>query len=281
MPWLGEHMLHTGEQQAIVAETAAKSSEASNSAIEVAHEKLAADMAVDAAEDAMKPILHVPDEVDNALKETKRYALEAREAVEHMLKTRAELEKIPDDAALFGAAVVEEEVRKMAYDAAEGNAAKPAETPEERTKRAAQNVAAAAEPYHLAILRAQKNVQESLQKSQKAADLINRLAAEAQDLAAKASDSHAMGETALLARQMLLQAHQKMQKSVDLKFWVGKFYSDANAWNNMIGNYQNYQRMAVEAATAAFAEKAKMALPTTTTTTETMQTTTMRVTWGR
>lgn len=261
MPWVGDHMLKNAEQQVQVAERAAMSSEAAHKAILVVHEKLAADMAVEASDDAWKEIAHVPGEIDDALKETKKYALEARDAADHMEKVKADMEKIPDEAALFGAAVVEEEVRKAAYAAAESNALEPAETPEERTKRAADTVAAAAEPYHLAILRAQKNVQESLAKSQKAAELINRLAKESQAMAAKASDMQALGETGIIAQQMMLEAHRKMQKSVDLKYWVGKYYKDADTWNNMIGTYQNYETMAVQAASSGFVEKAKPALP--------------------
>merc|ERR1719238_2278763 len=95
--------------------------------------------------------------------------------------------KLPEEAALKATEAVEEEVRKEAYAAAESAAAKMSETDAARTERAATATAAAVEPYHIAILRAQKNVQMSLAKSRSAADTVNKLAGESQQMAKKAN----------------------------------------------------------------------------------------------
>jgi len=259
LPWMGKHMLKAADQHVAVAEAAAKSAEQSHEALLAEQQKVNAEQA---AEAAMDVAADAPAEVKftEILTQIRSWADKAEEYAVHAAYTKKQLEKLPGEAAAAAAKAVEEEVRKEAYKAAERKAEDPAETDEARAKRAAAATAAAAEPFHLALLRAQKNVQVSLSRSQRAADTSNKLGAEAMAMGNRATALQAKGET-LMAQQLLLQAHQKMQKSMDMQHWVTKFYDQANQWNAMIGPYQQQMQMALNTAAATFVEKTKPKLP--------------------
>jgi len=259
LPWMGQHMLKAADQHADVAEAAAESSERSHEALLTEQRKVSAEQAAEAATDAASAAPS-QSKIAGVLSQIRGWASKAEDYAEHALYTQKQLEKLPSEAAPAAAEAVEEQVRKEAYDAAQGKAKEPAETDEARAKRAAEATAAAAEPFHLAILRAQKNVKLSLSKSQRAADTSNKLAAESMDMGNRANKLQAKGET-LMAQQELLQAHQKMQRSTDMKHWVTKFYDQANQWNAMIGPYQQQLQMSLNTAEATFAEKTKPKLP--------------------
>lgn len=260
MPWIGKHMLKAADQHVAVAEAAVGSSKQSQKALLAEQEKVAAEQAVEQATDVVVSAPPAADKMRGALHDAHKYAEEAEAYAEHAAKLKKELMKLPEAAALKATKAVEEQVRLEAYTAAENAAAKLSETDAARTERAASATAAAAEPYHIAILRAQKNVQMSLAKSRSAADTVNQLAAESQSMAKKANLLQGKGET-MMARQLLLQAHQKMQKSMDMKYWVNKFYKDSSDWNDTIRKYQGQQQMALATASATFLEKTPPALP--------------------
>eukprot|EP00930_Biecheleria_cincta_P001139 TRINITY_DN102301_c0_g1_i1.p1 TRINITY_DN102301_c0_g1~~TRINITY_DN102301_c0_g1_i1.p1 ORF type:complete len:300 (+),score=84.67 TRINITY_DN102301_c0_g1_i1:49-948(+) len=260
MPWIGKHMLKAADQQVAVAEAAMDSSEQGQKALLAEEEKVAAEHAVEQATGVVVSAPPVGAQMQKALHDAREYAEEAEAYAEHAAKVKRELVKLPEEAALKATKAVEEQVRIEAYTAAENVAAKLSETDAARTERAASATAAAAEPYHIAILRAQKNVQISLAKSRSAADTVNKLATESQAIAKKANLLQGQGET-MLARQLLLQAHQKMQKSMDMKYWVSKFYKDASDWNDTIRKYQAQQQMALGTASATFVEKTPPILP--------------------
>lgn len=262
MPWIGKHMVKGAKQQVTVAEMASQSAKKSSEEVLVEHEGIATAYALEGAEDASEEIKEAKAEarIKKAAKATFDYMLKARHSAEHAEKLLKDTALLPTKAAEWAAGYIQEEVKREAYASAEKNAATPAESPEARAKRAAETVAAAAEPYHLAVLRAQKNIEENLQKSQRAADTVNKLAADAMLMAKKANDFQALGQ-GVLAQQEMLRAHDAMRKSVDMKYWVTKFYGDANKWNNEIGTFQAQQQQAIASASGNFLEKHKPALP--------------------
>jgi len=259
LPWMGQHMLKAADQHVNVAKAAAKSSESSHEALLAEQQKVSAEQAAEAATDAASEAASERS-IAEVLSQIRGWATKAEDYAVHAAYTQKQLEKLPEEAATAAAKAVEEQVRKEAYEAAERKAKDPAETDEARAKRAAEATAAAAEPYHLAILRSQKNTQLSLSRSKRAADTSNKLAAESMAMGSKANALQAKGET-LMARQELLQAHQKMARSTDMKHWVMKFYDQANQWNAMIGPYQQQLQMALNTAAATFVEKTKPKLP--------------------
>eukprot|EP00933_Yihiella_yeosuensis_P052554 TRINITY_DN50659_c0_g1_i1.p1 TRINITY_DN50659_c0_g1~~TRINITY_DN50659_c0_g1_i1.p1 ORF type:complete len:334 (-),score=116.74 TRINITY_DN50659_c0_g1_i1:77-1078(-) len=262
MPWIGKHMVKGAKQQVTVAEMASESAKKSAEEVTVEHQGIATAYALESAEDASEKIAEAKAEerIKKAAQATFDYMLQARHSAEHAEKLLKDTALIPTKSAEWAAGYIEEQVRKEAYASAEKNDATPAESKEARARRAAETVAAAAEPYHLAVLRAQKSIEENLQKSQRAADSVNKLAGDAMLMAKKANDFQALGE-GTLAQQEMLRAHDTMRKSVDMKYWVTKFYGDANKWNNEIGTFQAQQQQAVASASGNFLEKHKPALP--------------------
>lgn len=252
MPWIGEQMLKAAEQHVNVARLAEQSSKSSHDAMLSAQQQLAAK---DAAAQSADFLAKQPDAeaaIQKELHKAREWAAQAQAYSKHAQQTAAELRKLPQEAAASVGKAVEEEVQKEAYMAAERRAAGPVESEQAQAERLAAEQAAAAEPYKQAVERAQQNVQLSLAHSQAAANAVDRLAEESQAMARKAQALQDEG-AALPAQQAMLKAHQRMKQSMDMRYWVKKFYKDASQWNDAIGPFQQQQQMAVSAVSSGSA----------------------------
>jgi len=144
---------------------------------------------------------------------------------------------IPKNAALAADKVVMAQVVKEARQSGEAAAEKAKDWKKRRAERVAANVAAAMEPYHLAVLRAMKYAKVTHERAMSAAATSLKLASKAQDLASKAGGLQNMGLT-YEAYQLMIMAHATMGGSVKLKDWANKMYGQANKINGGIGQYQ-------------------------------------------
>jgi hypothetical protein len=248
------------EQQADVARLAAVSAKKSAEEVLMQEQVLNAKMAVESSEDASSAS-DIDARIEKAERDIRFYKEQAKEHLKHTEMLREDIAKLPKAASEFSVKFVAEEVRKDAYAAAERSSNVTVESDEDRALRAAENVAAAAEPYHFALLRAQKNAKENYAKSKRASETARALASDAQDLAAQAEEAQAQGRE-LMARQDMVLAKTKAQKSADMKYWVKKFYSDAKQWNSLIGPYNSEMQQAAQSASQKFEEKAYPDLPT-------------------
>merc|ERR1740138_573499 len=131
LPWMGQHMLKVADQRVNVAAAAAESSERSHEALLAEQQKVSAEQAAEAATDAASA---APSEskIAEVLSQIRGWASKAEDYAAHALYTQKQLEKLPEEAAPAAAEAVEEQVRREAYEAAEGKAKEPAETDEAR-----------------------------------------------------------------------------------------------------------------------------------------------------
>lgn len=222
---------------------AANSSKASDDAVLVAQNALKANDAAAKSADFLAAQPDPSDAIQQELAKTREWALEARAYAEHAQQTAAAIRNLPQQAVENATVAVAEE----AYAAAERRAAEPTASPQ--VLRTAKK-AAAEEPFRQAAKQAQENVALSLAKSQRAAEAVDRLAEESQALAHKAQALQEKGQ-ALPAQHAMIRAHQVMKQSMDMRYWVKKFYKDASDWNDSISPTLQQQQLAGLAAAAA------------------------------
>jgi len=170
------------------------------------------------------------------------------------------MKQVAGEAAVAAKDKIMEQVTQEAHASAEAANEKAQDWKKKRAERVAANVAAAIEPYHLAMLRAQKAVEVTHTKAISAAESSLKLASEAQVLASKANALQGAG-LAVQAQQMMQMAHGTMQGAVNLKGWSEKMYNLANKINGGIGSYQLSEGMAAANAAATTLYNPPMDLP--------------------
>lgn len=146
-------------------------------------------------------------------------------------------ETITVDAAKKAAAEIMVMIEKEAHKAAvEANEASK-DWKKKRAERVAQNVAAAMQPYHLAMLRAQKGAAVMHAKAVAATDSAQKLADKAEGMAAEAQGMQTAGMT-MQAQQMMMMAHGAMNAASNLRGAAMKLYDMANKINRSVGAWQ-------------------------------------------
>jgi hypothetical protein len=130
-------------------------------------------------------------------------------------------------------AMIEKEAHKAAVDAAEATK----DWKKKRAERVAQNVAAAMQPYHLAMLRAQKGAATMHAKAVAATDSAQKLADKAEAMAAQAQGMQTAGMT-MQAQQLMMMAHGAMNAASNLRGAAMKLYDMANKINRSVGAWQ-------------------------------------------
>lgn len=172
----------------------------------------------------------------------------------------AEMTGVAQEAADAATESTVKEVAKEAAAAAEAADKANADWKKSRGKRVAENVAAAMEPYFLAMLRSQKASKEAHTKAMNAADASLKLANDAQQMASEAQGLQAAG-LGMQAQQVMMMAHGSMQGAANLKGWAEKLYALSNKINAGTGVYQLYEGMAAQNAAATTLHNAPMELP--------------------
>lgn len=170
------------------------------------------------------------------------------------------MNNIASEAALSATEAVMRQVEKEAQQSAEAAAKAAEDWRSHRAEKVAENVAKAMQPYHLAMLRAQKAVAATHAKAMSAAETSLKLSNEAQELAAKAQGMQSAG-LGVQAQQLMMMAHGTMTGAANLKGWSEKLYNLANKINRSIGYWQLQQSLAATAAAASTPNEPPMALP--------------------
>lgn len=231
-----------GEQLAI-AQSAEASSEASTKESLVTQQVIVAQMGLEDAEKfAEKGTASVPNG-RAALGQAQDLAKQAQFHADHIKTVEAEIHNLPAEAAEAAAQAIAKQIDDEAAMSAKTVAQTSIETPADRANRVGAAVAAAAEPYHLQLLRAQKYAAVTYATSQKAAVDARLLANKAQQLGLEARTFQMHGQK-FQAEQMMAAAREKMQDAVKMKGKADELYMDADKVNRQARVYQQAGRTA-------------------------------------
>lgn len=249
-----------GEQLAI-AQAAEGSSEASTKESLVTQQVIVAQMGLEDAEKfAEKDVESLPNG-KAALGKAQDLMLKAQYHAAHIKQLQSEIQHLPAEAAFLAAQTIAKQIDQEAAATSKIVAQTSIETPMDKAQRIGAAVAAAAEPYHLTLLRAQKYAAVTYASSQKAAADARILANKAQTIGLKARTFQQYGQT-FQAQQLMTTAREKMQEAVLSKEKADKLYALADKVNRESRVYQQAARTA--AANAAGSQGAQVVpeLPT-------------------
>jgi len=245
---LSAAVLRRAGEQLNIAREAEVESEENAKALAANQQELVAEMAMDKAQEAFSVDSEAVPQSHDAFTQVRKWALKAQQHADHIKHLVIEARKIPDEAAAAAAKAIEEEVRRDAYTAAESVSASASQNAAlNRPHVVAEAVAEAAEPYHLALLRVQKESAVDNQKAQKAAQTSISLAAKAKSMAVGAQQLQAQG-MGVQARQLMAIAHSTMREAVDMKGAAESLHDLANKLLSSLGGYQFQLASAASAA---------------------------------
>jgi len=230
-------VLNRAVEQLTIAESAHGAALQSDKGMLVNQQEHVAIRATEDAEAAVAKTLPVSSKAKEAVLETQMWAEKAQHYADHAKEVVAAAQTIAADAAGRVDEYIAGWIREDAYKEAERAEKSKNETEYDRTRKIAGSVAAAAEPYHLALLRAQKFVEETYTRAKSARESTQKLSDEAKRLANNAQGLQASG-LGVQAQQMMLLAHDTMNKAVEMKTWSEKLYDQASRINDSIGRYQ-------------------------------------------
>jgi len=215
-------------------------------------------LAQKAANDAMEPYNSVAPLVPEAkaqILKVRKYAFLAAQHEKHAKLVEDGYRKIPSDAA--------DEARKALTGWIKSDAEKTAEhtaTIDNRGDKLANAVAAAAEPYHLALLRNQKFCEETYAKAKTAMSSSQELTAKAKKVALDGQQFQASGN-GVEGRSMMSMAVGMINEAENLRKWAGKLYTQANTACSSAGGYTLAEQQAATNAAMTTIINAPMKLP--------------------
>lgn len=214
-------------QQLAAANTAAEQADLSRRSVFVSQRQLAAEMAAEEAEKLEEKDNPIVPDVKAALEETRRFAIQARLHARKAKEALHAFERLPEEVAKEAEQAMRTQIRQEAYGAAEAaGPALPAEAKARHKRKVIERVAAAMEPYHFSLLRAQKNFELSKAKAVSAANAANRLFAEASRLAKGAQALQAVRMPGQAVQTMQL-AHNTAEEGVNMRAWAEKLHAQA------------------------------------------------------
>lgn len=188
------------------------------------------------------------------------YASRARQHAEHTVEVEKESRRIPEYAAERSKEAVEGWIAAEAAKVAEASAVSPAEAAKSKQDKIAAKVAAAAEPYHLALLRQQKFTAETYSKAKTAQQSSVKLQTKAREMALQAQQLQA-GNLVVDAQEMMSQAHAVMNEAETLRQWATKLYNQADKAGKATGGYTASEQQAATAAAVSAVINPPMKLP--------------------
>jgi len=255
-------VLRRAREQLAAAKEAAMESEVNSKSMLASQQQLLAMMAQDKAEDAAELDAGSVADAQEALAETRGFAIQAQLHAKHVKQLERALKKLPQEAADEAAAAIREELRTEAYTTATQAAARvAAEAPGKHAKKVMSSIAAAMEPYHLSLLRSQKQAAEDEAKARSAAVASVRLQAEAVKLAKRAQDMQSAGLT-VQAGQTMSIAHETSEQSVGMRKWAEQLHVRAGQLQNSLTTLEGYEHQAAEHAAKSVGEEVVPCLPT-------------------
>jgi len=214
-----------------------------------------AQQTVGAATETYEKVAGLVPEAQAQATEVRKWTFLAAQHRDHARRVEDSYRGIPNEASAEATKATLGWIEADAHRTAEKSAAV-----DNRADRLAGAVAAAAEPYHLALLRNQKFCEETYSKAKTAFSSSQKLLGDAKKLALKAQELQAtgMGLDALqskgIANGMALQAEE-------LRQWANKLYGQANTACSSAGGYGALEAQAAANAAATLVMNAPMKLP--------------------
>lgn len=179
----------------------------------------------------------------------KTAALQAKAADEAAIALVAKTQVAADAAALEAAKAYYKEVQIMGAKASADAAKAKTQQAIQAEINAAKAAAAAAMPYHQAILRGQKVIVEYQFRVAALSAASTNLKVEAKTLAAAAPGYQSMGQP-VQANQMMMQANALYNRGAALKAEAESLHSSVTSISGSLGAYQLAEQAAADAAAA-------------------------------
>lgn len=260
-PLLNTAAMIRGVDELAISESAMNSARANAAAANSMRQQLIAQQVEEVAKEPYQKVTGLVSEAKADELKVRKYALLASQYRDHAEKVADEFHRLKKEAA------------NVARDAAAGWIAQDAGKVAERTAvtnktafaekkgdKIAEAVAAAAEPYHLALLRNQKFCEEAYTKAKGAQSGSLKLQADARQLSLKAQELQATG-LGPEALGSITQAKGMMIRADDLRQWADKLYKQANTACATAGGYVGEEQMAANSAAAMTVVNEPMKLP--------------------
>jgi len=235
-PPLQEAVVQRSLEEAAIAKSASEQAKASAQSAAVHRQNYVSAVSTERAKEVYDKIAPKVTEARAATLKTRTYSMIAGQHAQHAIEVAMAARHIPEFAAERSKEAVLGWIKEDAKQAAERSVISPKEAARANTNKLSREVAAAAEPYHLALLRNQKFSAEAYSKAKSAQKSSQKLQTEAKVFALKAQTLQASG-MGVEAQEMMAAAHAMMQEAENMRQWGSKLYSQANAANSATSGY--------------------------------------------
>lgn len=240
-PPLDNAVMHRSLEELTLAQAANKQSKDCAGTSRAIQQSGVARRAVGHTEDDYEKVSPMVPEANAQALVVRKYAFRTSQLRDHVLEVARHFQFIARDAASTARKTVEGWIK--------ADAEQSAEVPRKDNKidKLASAVAAAAEPYHIALLRNQKFCAETYSKAKTAQSSSQKLIDDAKKIALKAQELQA-GGLGLEAVSMKASADGMMGQAENLRQWGNKLYGQANT---ACGTAAGYTLEELQAATNA------------------------------
>jgi hypothetical protein len=256
-PLLSTAVMRRGIEELAIASTAAEGSQDNAGYARTTAQELVAKQAVNVAEEPYNKITALIPEARAELLKVRKYAFLAAQHRDHAIAVNEGFRHIASDAAEAARKAVLGWIAADAKATAERSAAAVADSKGDKLAKA---VAAAAEPYHLAVLRNQKFCEETYAKAKSAMASCQKLIYDAKQVALKAQPEQASG-LAAYAQSTMAVASEMMNQAEDLRKWAQKLYHQANSACSNTASYNMAEMQAANNAAMTSVINPPMKLP--------------------
>lgn len=259
-PLLSSAAMIRGIDELAISQSAMRSARDNSKSAFILRQQLVAQQSLEVAKEPYAKVAAMVPEAKAQVLKVRRYALLASQHRNHLQKVQDEFYQLKKEAA------------ELASKAAAGWISADAEKTAERTTdnattvlarkgdRIAAAVAAAAEPYHLALLRNQKFCAETYAKAKSAQRSSLKLIAKAKQLALTGQELQA-SNLGVQAVELHATASGMMIQAEDLRQWGTKLYNQANTACATSAGYSMAEQQAADSAAAGTPVNAPMKLP--------------------
>lgn len=254
-PFLNNAVIMRGIDDLAISQSAMLQASESSKYARATQEELVAQQALEFAQEPYQKLRPLVPQARSELLQVKKYNLLTRQHEDHVRLVEGHWRHLQDVAA--------GEARKAVLGWIEADAQETAAhgaTINNKADRLASAVAAAVEPYHLALLRNQKFCAETYSKAKTATSSSQKLQGDAKTLALKAQELQASGN-GLDAQESMGIATGMMSQAENLRQWGSKLYSQANAACSSAGGYEMAEQQAATNAAMTTIINAPMKLP--------------------
>jgi len=260
-PLLSNAAMIRGIDELAISESAMRSAKDNSRAALSTQKELVAKQALDSLAGSYAKVTSVVPEAKAAMLKVRKFAHEASQHRDHTQQVENEWRHIPDEAAELVRKTTAGWISADATKAAEAASAHEAATMDKKgSDEIAEATAAAAEPYHLALLRNQKFCEETYNKAKTAQESSLKLIGDGKALSLKAQELQASGQ-GVEALESMSVAKGMMTQAEELRQWSIKLYSQANTACSTAQGYTQAEQQAAFSAAATTVVNAPMKLP--------------------